>query len=612
MKKFLSLLFILLYSIILFGQQDTIFEDTKLYQLNVEFDVSARSADINDGEIIAKVTGGNEPYIYKWSNAGTPQDAKVAKELTEGQRYTLTIIDANKDSIQKEIAIPAESINEKFNSALVPVVNFIGKFLMADIFALLHIYDPVLRNNNGEILQHPNGTAKKMKIPFIVIWLVFGAIFFTIKMGFINIRGLKHSLDLVRGKYDNPNHDGEVTHFQALTAALSATVGLGNIAGVAIAIAVGGPGATLWLIVAGFFGMSSKFVECTLGVKYRDINKDGVVSGGPMYYMTKAFKKRNMGGFGKVLAIIFAILIIGGSLGGGNMFQANQAFAQVTSIFPSLENYGAIFGIVLAILVGIVIIGGIKSIAKVTDKIVPIMAGIYILTALIIIVINISHTGEAFKLIFNGAFSSDALKGGVIGVMIVGFQRAAFSNEAGVGSAAIAHAAVKTKEPVTEGLVAMIGPFIDTVVICTMTALVIIFTGLHTNPEALNGVALTSSAFESVFTWFPYILVVAIMLFAFSTMISWSYYGLNGFKFLFGKIIKNEKIVKNIYYALFLIFVVIGAASSLGAVIDFSDMMILSMAFPNILALLFLSGEVRKDLKSFLRRIKSGEIKKYK
>ena len=258
------------------------------------------------------------------------------------------------------------------------------------------------------------------------------------------------------------------------------------------------------------------------------------------------------------------------------------------------------------------IIGGIKSIAKVTDKIVPIMAILYVVTALIIIVINITKTGEAISLIFHGAFSASALKGGIIGVIIVGFQRAAFSNEAGVGSASIAHAAVKTDEPVSEGLVALLEPFIDTVVICTMTALVIIFTGLHTNPEGLNGVALTSSAFESVFTWFPYILVVAIMLFAFSTMISWSYYGLNGFKYLFGKIIKNEKVVKNIYYTIFLIFVVIGAASSLGAVVDFSDMMILSMAFPNILALVILSGEVRADLKSFIKRIKSGEIKKYK
>ncbi len=580
--------------------------------LTVDIEIQNLTTKIKDGIIIAKVSGGKSPYIYKWSNQGTSLDSAYARKLTEGIKYNLLIIDSNKDTLYKEVIVPATSLNEKFNSALTPAVDFIGKFIMADIFALMQIYDPIIKDKNGETALHPNGDPQKMKIPIIVVWLVIGAVFFTFRMGFINFRGIKHSIDLVRGKYDKPGSEGEVTHFQALATALSATVGLGNIAGVAIAMSIGGPGATFWMIVAGLLGMSTKFTECTLGVKYRKIDKKGEVSGGPMYYMTEGLKKRGLGKLGKILAVIFAVLVIGGSLGGGNMFQANQAFAQLAVIAPSLSGYGAIFGIVLAVLVGFVIIGGIKKIAKVTDKIVPIMAILYVVVAMIIILKNIGHTGEALSLIFNGAFSADALKGGVIGVMIVGFQRAAFSNEAGVGSASIAHAAVKTDEPVSEGLVALLEPFIDTVVICTMTALVIIYTGMYQNPDGLDGVALTSEAFASVFSWFPFILVIAIMLFAFSSMISWSYYGLNGFKYLFGRFFKNEKIVKNIYYAIFLIFVIIGSASSLGAVLDFSDMMILSMAFPNILALFLLSKEVRMDLKSFMKRIKSGEIKKYK
>jgi AGCS family alanine or glycine:cation symporter len=412
------------------------------------------------------------------------------------------------------------------------------------------------------------------------------------------------ALQHVAGKFDKKDEKGEVSHFQALTTALSATVGLGNIAGVAIAIAIGGPGATIWMILAGLLGMSTKFVECTLGVKYRNISKEGIVSGGPMYYMNKALTKRNLGKLGKILAAIYAVLMIGGSLGGGNMFQANQSFAQFSNMFPFFSNYGAMYGIILAILVGVVVIGGIKSIAKVTDKIVPFMAVLYVAVALIIIIMNISHTGEAFSLMWHGAFSADALKGGVIGVMIVGFQRAAFSNEAGVGSASVAHSAVKTDYPITEGLVALLEPFIDTVLICTMTALVIVYTGFYNNPANLDGVQLTSAAFESVFSWFPYLLLVAIFLFAFSTMISWSYYGLNAFKYLFGRYFNSEKAIKNVYYSVFLIFIIIGASSSLGAVVDFSDMMILSMAFPNIFALYILSKEVKTDLKAYLKKIK--------
>ena len=444
-------------------------------------------------------------------------------------------------------------------------------------------------------------------IPIVVVWLVFGALFFTFRMKFINFRGFKHALSLVRGDYDDPEDKGEVSHFQALTTALSATVGLGNIAGVAIAISVGGPGATFWMIVAGLLGMSSKFVECTLGVKYRKLDENGEVSGGPMYYLRDGLAKYNMPIIGKILAVMFAILCIGGSFGGGNMFQANQAYAQLSGQFPDLAGNGPLFGLILASLVGVVIIGGIKSIANVTEKIVPLMALLYVGTALVIILINISEVGNVFVLIFNGAFAPDAAFGGVIGVLIQGFRRAAFSNEAGVGSAAIAHSAAKTKEPVSEGIVSLLEPFIDTVVICTMTALVIIFTGMY-DVEGLEGAQMTSNAFGSVFSWFPYLLVIAIFLFAFSTMISWSYYGLKSWEFLFGK----SKFSEYSYKSIFLLFIIVGSSVKLGAVLDFSDMMILAMAFPNIIGLLILSKEVKIDLNSYLKRLKSGEIKKYK
>jgi AGCS family alanine or glycine:cation symporter len=393
-------------------------------------------------------------------------------------------------------------------------------------------------------------------------------------------------------------------------------VGLGNIAGVAIAISIGGPGAPFWMILAGLLGMSSKFTECTLGVKYRKIDKNGVVSGGPMYYLRDGLKKKGLKWLGLILSGLFAILVIGGSFGGGNMFQANQSFSQLTYIAPGLEGYGAWYGVIVAILVGIVIIGGIKSIAKITDKIVPLMAVVYVGTALIIIFMNIDHTGDAFRLIFDGAFQADAMKGGIIGVLIVGFQRAAFSNEAGAGSAAIAHSAVKTDKPITEGFVALLEPFVDTVVICTMTALVLIFTNTYNNPLGLEGAQLTSQAFGSVFSWFPYVLVVAIFLFAFSTMISWSYYGLKGFDYLFGdlfyKLFGNRNVTKYTYFVMFLGFIVVGSASNMGAVMDFSDMMILSMGFPNILGLLILAPEVRADLNDYWKKLKTGEIIKYK
>lgn len=517
---------------------------------------------------------------------------------------------------EQEVVDESRHLSQQINDFFVPVVNQMGKVLFWDPFSAVGIYDPVIRDEEGEVVTDRNGQPRRAPISLVVVWLILGAFFFTFFFKFINIRGFKHAIDIVRGVYDDPKSTGEVSHFQALATALSATVGLGNIAGVAIAISVGGPGATFWMILAGLLGMASKFTECTLGVKYRRIDKEGHVSGGPMYYLRDGLKKKGLGGLGKVLALIFAILVIGGSFGGGNMFQANQSFAQLMYIIPALENQGAYYGMILAILVGVVIIGGIRSIANVTDKIVPFMAVFYVLSALAIIVMNINRADEAFMLIINGAMNPGAIKGGVLGVLIIGFQRAAFSNEAGIGSAAIAHSAVRTERPITEGFVALLEPFIDTVVICTMTALVLIFTGVYTNPAGLGGSELTSQAFESVFSWYPYLLAIAIFLFAFSTMISWSYYGLKGFDYLFGgwsmKLFGNRKVTDTMYRVIFLGFIIVGASSELGAVMDFSDMMILSMAFPNILGLIILAPEVRQELRAYFADLKSGRLIRYK
>lgn len=464
-----------------------------------------------------------------------------------------------------------------------------------------------------------------MDVPFVLIWLIVGAIFFTIYMKFINVRGFKHAIDVVRGKYDNPDDAGEVSHFQALTAALSGTVGVGNIAGVAVAVSLGGAGATFWMILAGLFGMSSKFVECTLGLKYRKKKEDGTVSGGPMYYLSEGLAKQGKAGLGKVLAAIFAIACIGGSFGGGNMVQINQATQQLIDVTGGESSMfydnGWIFGAIMAIVVGIIIIGGIKSIAKVTDKIVPFMVAIYVVAALIVIGNNVTNLGWAFGQIIGGAFSPDAIYGGFVGVLILGFKRAAFSNEAGIGSASIAHSAAKTDEPISEGVVALLEPFIDTVVICTMTALVIIFAdyGEFTPNEALisaspggdgvaTGIGLTSSAFAQTISWFPIVLSVAVILFALSTMISWSYYGIKAWTYLFG----DSKMTITIYKVVFCLLVIVGAAISAQQVFDFGDAMIFAMAFPNVLGLYFLAPEIRKDLKHYFDRIRSGEIKAYK
>ena len=449
-----------------------------------------------------------------------------------------------------------------------------------------------------------------ISIPLVLILLVFAAVFFTVYFNFLSITGFKHALDIVRGKFDDPKDTGDVSHFQALTTALSGTVGIGNIAGVAIAVSVGGPGATFWMIIAGILGMSTKFIECTLGVKYRSINADGSVSGGPMYYLSKGLAKRGFAGLGKVLAVLFAVACIGGSFGGGNMFQINQATQQIIEVTGGAESVFFdkpwIFGLLMAAFIGVVIIGGIKSIAKVTDKIVPFMVGVYLLAALSILVVNFSEIPSAFLAIFNGAFNPTAVAGGFVGVLIQGFRRAAFSNEAGIGSASIAHAAAKTQEPVSEGIVALLEPFIDTVMVCTMTALVIVITGAY-EVEGLGGVALTSNAFTSVFSWFPLVLSSAVILFALSTAISWSYYGLKTWTYLFGE----NKAAEIIYKALFCVAVVVGSVISLDSVIKISDSMIFIMCIPNILGLLILAPEVKKDLNEYFHKVKTGIIKRY-
>ena len=480
-------------------------------------------------------------------------------------------------------------------------------------------------NDWEALVLYPIKFSEDLSIPIVLILLILGALFFTIIFKFPNIRNFPLAINTVRGKYDDiekndSNQDeGEVSHFQALATAVSGTVGLGNIAGVAVAIALGGPGATFWMIICGLIGMSTKFVECTLGVMYRDVDEQGRVYGGPMYYLSKGLKSKGFKNLGKFLGILFAVLCVGASFGGGNAFQSNQATKQITSILNlDSGSSGFIIGIILAVLVGVVIIGGIKKIASVTEKIVPFMAIIYVIASLIIIFANFQFIDDAFSEIFKGAFTPEAGLGGIIGVIIVGFQRAAFSNEAGAGSAAIAHSAVKTKYPASEGVVGLLEPFIDTVVICTMTALVIILFNmdvsafdygnaansqvlLNTTGEYIGGVDLTSMAYDSVLPGFKYVLTIAIVLFAFSTMISWSYYGLQSWKFLFGK----GKLMDVTYKALFLIFVVIGSAATLDAVIKFSDAMILALVFPNMIGLFFLFPDVKKELKKYLEAIKN-------
>ena len=446
------------------------------------------------------------------------------------------------------------------------------------------------------------------EMPFIVAWLIVGAVFLTLRMGFVNLRVMDHAFGIITGKYHSPDAKGEVTPFQALTTALSATVGLGNIAGVAIAVSIGGPGATFWMIVAGFFGMTAKFTEVTLAQMYREVRPDGRIMGGAMEYLSKGFKERGMPGVGKALAILFALLAIVASLGGGNAFQVSQALGAVQHEIPFFDQYPIAFGLIMAFAVGVVIIGGIRRIAHVAEAVVPLMVFIYLGAAAWVIFENASEVPAALQLIVHEAFNPTAVAGGLIGVIVQGFKRAAFSSEAGIGSAAIAHSAASVKYPVRQGMVALYEPFIDTIIICTTTALVIVLTGVYNAPEHAElvqsnaGAALTSAAFGTEISWFPMVLSVAVILFAYSTMISWSYYGERCWTYLFGERFSM------VYRMIFIGFIIIASITSASHILDFSDLMLLGMAFPNFIALYLLNGKVKKALDDYLARLRAGTL----
>ncbi len=454
-------------------------------------------------------------------------------------------------------------------------------------------------------------------LPLIVAWLVVAGLVFTGWFGFVQLRKFRLAVDVVRGKYDDTDSAGEVNHFQALTAAVSGTVGLGNIACVAVAVSIGGAGATFWMILCGLLGMATKFVEVTLGVKYREVHSDGTVSGGPMHYLPKGLAERfgkNGKAFGKVLAVLASIMILFFGLFGGNLFQVNQSYAQLVSVTGGEDgamgsSAGALFfGILVAALVGIVLLGGIRSIASVTSRLIPAMAGIYIVACLVVILVNVTAVPAAIGTIIEGAFNPEGVAGGVLGALIIGFKRAAFSNEAGLGSAPIAHSAVKTKHPASEGLVALLEPFIDTVVICTMTALTIVIAnpaswGEARTDESIGGVTITSDAFETVLPWFPYVLTVAVLLFAISTVLTWGYYGLKAWTYLFGRSTVSETVYKSLYT----LFAVAGSLLTLQTLIDLADAVLFSLAVINIIGLYLLAPVVKRELNTFLAYVRERE-----
>ncbi|WP_055599640.1 alanine/glycine:cation symporter family protein [Streptomyces aureus] len=456
------------------------------------------------------------------------------------------------------------------------------------------------------------------QLPLIVAWLVVAGLVFTGWFGFVQLRKFRLAVDVVRGKYDEKGSAGEVNHFQALTAAVSGTVGLGNIAGVAVAVSIGGPGATFWMILCGLLGMATKFVEVTLGVKYREVHADGTVSGGPMHYLPKGLAERfgkNGKTLGKVLAVLASFMILFFGLFGGNLFQVNQSYAQLVSVTGGEDgalgsSAGALFfGILIAALVGIVLLGGIRSIASVTSKLVPAMAGIYIAACLVVIAVNASAVPSAVSTIIEGAFNPEGVAGGVLGALIIGFKRAAFSNEAGLGSAPIAHSAVKTKHPASEGLVALLEPFIDTVVICTMTALTIVianpasYVELRNGGESIGGVTITSDAFGTVMPWFPYILTIAVMLFAISTVLTWGYYCMKAWTHLFGRSRTSELTFKVLYT----LFAVAGSLLTLQTLIDMADAVLFMLAVINIIGLYLLAPVVKRELNTFLAFVKKRD-----
>ncbi len=475
-------------------------------------------------------------------------------------------------------------LDERINAAFTPVADSISRVIFYSV--------PI------------DGTA----FPLIVGWLIFAGFVFTLYFRFINIRGFGHAFRLLRGDYDDKQNPGEVSYFQGLSSAVSGTVGLGNIAGVAVAITLGGPGATFWMILAGLLGMSTKFVECTLGLKYRLEKADGTISGGPMYYLSRGLKEHypRLNTLGWVLAIIFAVCTMLGAIGAGAMFQANQAYSQMVGVTGGAAGFlgdkGWLFGLVYAVLAGVVVIGGISRIGQVTEKLVPTMATLYILAALVVLAAHVTDIPAAIMTIIDGAFTAEGVAGGVVGALIQGFRRAAFSNEAGLGSSAIAHSTIKTREPVSAGIVALFEPFVDTVIICTMTALVIVITGAYVGGQGVEGVQLTSAAFASVLPWFPYVLAFLVLMFAFSTTITWGYYGAKAASFL----ARESKAVLYGFKVFYLAMVVVGCTMQLGSIVDLADGLLFIMAIPNLIGLYLLAPVVKRELDGYFERVRNG------
>ena len=511
-------------------------------------------------------------------------DTLVAKPNTEAET-----ISEPKEPKDTPKVVKDKTLDEVINDKVAPATKWLGNIVFFKAF------DVTSEDEN-------TGEEKKTPVPFLLIWLLIGGIIITCYFKFVNLRSIPLAIRTVKGRYTPADAPGEITHFQALTAALSATVGLGNIAGVAVAISMGGPGAAFWMIIMGFLGMSTKFAECTLGVKYRDIDSEGKTRGGPMRYMQKGFAEMGLAPVGKVLAILFALLCVGAAMGGGNMFQVNQVCDQLITVTGGETSFFSdrrwIFGLIICAVVAVIILGGITRIATITSRIVPVMCGVYILGALVVIGSHFSDIPSAIGLIVTEAFAPKAYVGGIIGAILQGIKRGTFSNEAGIGSAPIAHSAVKTNKPASEGLVALLEPFTDTILVCSLTALVIVITGTYGetyNTDDISGVALTSEAFSTVISWFPYVLFVAVLLFALSTLISWSYYGQQAWCYLFG----HSSTAQTIYKVIFCLFIVIGSSLSLGQVVDFSDYMLLGMAFPNLFAVYFLLPKVKQELRDY-------------
>jgi AGCS family alanine or glycine:cation symporter len=614
------------------GQLPVIIEPVERTVGGVIYDVT-----VTDGQVVGAATGGQVDLAAMGIALGAAQLVS-----TDGSEVLLSIDAPEAPGVILQVASNGEvrSGGGPLSSDLLPIVagmqvpvsairqieNADGELeevvvqVSADVVSMDSLGRAAIAVPAAHSTLASIGNPRQLTVPFVVFWLILGAVYFTFRMMFVNVRMFGHAIAVTAGRYDHDEDPGEISHFQALSSALSATVGLGNISGVAIAVATGGPGAVFWMVLAGTLGMSSKFVECTLGQMYRRTNAKGEVSGGPMHYLSRGIvelAERRLGSSGKLvgsavgypLAAMFAVMCIGASFGGGNMFQANQSFAAVAGVAgnlaPSLTSPNAVFymslvyGIVLAILVGTVIMGGIKRIGVAAGVIVPVMCGVYLLAGIGVLAVNAAEVPAAIGLIVGEAFTPLAGLGGLMGVLVVGFQRAAFSNEAGVGSASIAHSAASTPEPVREGIVALLEPFIDTILVCTMTGLVVVVTGVYTQDTG-DGVLMTSAAFETVFWWFPYVLTIAVVLFAFSTMISWSYYGERAAVWLFGDWARVP------YKLMFVFFVVFGAVIKLGNVLDFSDLMVLGMAVPNIAGALLLSGHVKKALDSYRDKLNSG------